>query len=604
MQTRVPPIHRNFDHLFEYESFLTILRYYIDLNCFVIQPDPGDGSGGWMALHYHQRPTSLFDWQKKYGYVFDWSKLTDPAFEKSHAPGQPILLDAVGFRDIMMPIRRKKKRLGTIFSGAFAEKEPTYVHLQHSWRRLTGKDASPENAEFRRFVREMLETPVLEGPTLLAYREALEIFARVLAHNEYRGASQRLQQLMTGVFSKQFPHSYWMDWALGLPTRQATPLWNLNIEKTEWVIRDIGIRRIPTTVITVTPLNLQGRKRDVIEEMLRVYRFQRRSFRFGQTLSQTVGGKLENYGAVFVTSADPTLSRPQRRAQVQEIARRIERFAMEELGGPALVGIGETVTPGETLNESYRQAVLALHLGRELGKNMVGYGSVGEKKPEGVLGTRRFLNVLEHRVATESFSGIETIANEYLGQVLTLSLGNPEEIRLHLQYGLSPLMEAVKRRSELGEKEVTRFHENLILSLEKAGTTQEMVLAFKDALEKIIQWMQGRGALQAAYSIEKVGDYTADHFREPLRMSHLAGLAGVSISTLSRRFKKANGVGLEIHLRNLRLEEARRLLKAGSLPVAQVAKACGFKAGSHFARVFREKTGFSPQQFREKSQRL
>jgi two-component system response regulator YesN len=338
--------------------------------------------------------------------------------------------------------------------------------------------------------------------------------------------------------------------------------------------------------------------------MVRIYRFQRRSFSFAQKIPQTYGGKLENYGVVFVTSADPTLSRPQRRMQVKEIAERIQRFAMEELGGPVLVGIGETVVSGEPLNESYRQAVLALHLGRESGKNMIWYGPIGNEKSEGISAILRLLGELRKRLESASYSGLEAVVDEFLEQVLISSLRNPEEIRRHLQYGLIQLLEAVKGRGDLSEGEASDFQGNLIRSLEKAGTTQEMVLAFKDSFERLISLTSGKGTLQAAYSIQKVRDYAADHFREQLKMTRLAKLAGVSVATLSRHFKKATGVGFEIYLQNLRLEEARRLLKTGSLPVAQVARACGFKAGSHFARFFRKKTGFSPQQFRDKSQRL
>jgi len=69
----------------------------------------------------------------------------------------------------------------------------------------------------------------------------------------------------------------------------------------------------------------------------------------------------------------------------------------------------------------------------------------------------------------------------------------------------------------------------------------------------------------------------------------------VSAATLSRHFKKATGVGLENYLQALRMEEAKRLLRTGSLPVSQVAKSCGFKPGSHFARFFRRKMGQSPR---------
>jgi hypothetical protein len=136
--------------------------------------------------------------------------------------------------------------------------------------------------------------------------------------------------------------------------------------------------RVPTTDIAVIPRAV-GKPLDPLAAALRIYRFQRHGFHFSKTIPETLGGKLENYGAVFVTSADPNLNQFQRRRQIQETAEKIHRFAVKELGGPPLVGIGETVPRGETLGESFRQAVLAIHLGRQSGHEIVTYDASGEK---------------------------------------------------------------------------------------------------------------------------------------------------------------------------------------------------------------------------------
>ena len=586
----------SFENLLEYEGFLSILKYYVDLNCFFIPPD---NKSTWVAIYHHQRLSSMFDLEKKYGFKRKWDRFGDQYFSNKKIPSEPLLVENLGFYDIFFPIIQNGKRLGTILSGAFAHQEITYPRLQESWKQLSGQAASPENEGFREFTRMALEMPVLEGHSLAAFNEALKLFAQILIYKKKSKAQQRMRTLMIDVFSKNLPHSYWMDWALVLPTRQATPTWDIKIQDLDWVHSEIGISRVPTTVITAIPRKSFDRKSDAIEEMLRIYRFQRRSFSFARTLPQTVGGKLENYGAVFVTSPDPSKSRPQRRQQVMETAERIRRFAAAELEGPVLVGIGESVPPGEVLNESYRQAVLALHLGRQSGKEMVFFNRAREEKSEGVLELRRLLLELKRQFETASFSGMEPVLDGFLKQVLTLSFQNPEEIRLHLQYGLILLMESVRNRSDIGGRETRTLREGQVLSLERAGTTQEMILVFKEALEKILKLIQGAGLLQAAYSVEAIRNVLDSRFRERLRIPKLAKMAGVSPATLSRRFKKSTGMGMESYLQNLRLGEAKKLLKTGSLPISQVAKFCGFTSGSYFIRLFRNKVGTTPQKYRQ-----
>jgi transcriptional regulator GlxA family with amidase domain len=48
----------------------------------------------------------------------------------------------------------------------------------------------------------------------------------------------------------------------------------------------------------------------------------------------------------------------------------------------------------------------------------------------------------------------------------------------------------------------------------------------------------------------------------------------------------------------MRLERAHLLLLTSSLPVIEIAMACGFSTASHFSRTYRERHGCTPQQTR------
>ena len=589
-------------NLLDQQSFLDILKYYVDVACSIA---PTGQIKTWTAINQHQRLTTLFDLEKKHGLVRKMDEAGNPHFRKALQENRTVLgeyLD-LGFYDFFTPLRHKGENLGMLTTGVFTLREWTPRRLEESWTKISGQAASPANPGFLEFVRIALETPFLEGETLRALQEACDLFARILSgEGKGRKNPARLGELKLKVFSKHFPHGFWLDWALGLPSRYVMPSWSRSVEEWDWVRQEIGIQRIPTTVMAAIPLRTFGTKGDTVDDMLRVHRFQTRAFQFAKSLPQTVAGNLENYGVVFVTSADVSKNRLQRKAQIEETARKIHRFAKEVLEGPALVGVGETVAPGQPLKESYRQAVLSLHVGRKSGKEVVFFTAGREKAEEGIGELRRLLLELSRQFAAASFSDMEILRDGFLKQVLMLSFQSPEEIRWHLRYALIQIVEASRKRSDLLEREANELYESLVKTLEKAVTTQEMVLVFQEALRSLSQPGERPSALRAAYSIDKTREYIDDHFQEPMRISRLARMAKISTATFSRRFKKLTGTGLEAYLQNRRLEEAGKLLKAGTLPVSKVAHECGFKSVPHFIQVFRRKTGLPPQKFRRKFQ--
>ena len=68
--------------------------------------------------------------------------------------------------------------------------------------------------------------------------------------------------------------------------------------------------------------------------------------------------------------------------------------------------------------------------------------------------------------------------------------------------------------------------------------------------------------------------------------------------TLKRRFKAATGWTLIDYLQNLRIEEAKRLLESGHMPVDEISVYVSYEDASFFRRLFKRRTGLTPGQYR------
>jgi AraC-like DNA-binding protein len=86
------------------------------------------------------------------------------------------------------------------------------------------------------------------------------------------------------------------------------------------------------------------------------------------------------------------------------------------------------------------------------------------------------------------------------------------------------------------------------------------------------------------------------HYHEPVRIEHLAAIAHMSAATLHRQFKAATGMSPIRFQKQLRLQEARRLMVAATTTAAEVAHAVGYVSPTQFNREYRHTYGLPPAQ--------
>ena len=97
-----------------------------------------------------------------------------------------------------------------------------------------------------------------------------------------------------------------------------------------------------------------------------------------------------------------------------------------------------------------------------------------------------------------------------------------------------------------------------------------------------------------------VAEVMQNNFAFNLTLKEFAKLACRSLPTFKRDFKKVFNSTPAKWVLKKKLELARELLEDTSKSIAEICYECGFENQTHFSRVFKEKTGTSPSQFRTK----
>jgi AraC family transcriptional regulator len=100
------------------------------------------------------------------------------------------------------------------------------------------------------------------------------------------------------------------------------------------------------------------------------------------------------------------------------------------------------------------------------------------------------------------------------------------------------------------------------------------------------------------YKLRQLTEWMAENLAAEFNLDRLAAQAGLSKFYFNRLFKSAMGMSPSRYHINLRMDEARRLLRETKKSVVEVALDVGYANPSHFAQLFRRETGLPPSDYR------
>jgi len=100
--------------------------------------------------------------------------------------------------------------------------------------------------------------------------------------------------------------------------------------------------------------------------------------------------------------------------------------------------------------------------------------------------------------------------------------------------------------------------------------------------------------------IQRCCEYIEMNLDRNIRGQELAGLVGYSVTYLTRRFREETGFGISDYIKAAKVERAKILLASTDKTVQEISDQLGFTTRSYFSTCFRQITGLTPKEFREK----
>ncbi len=105
-------------------------------------------------------------------------------------------------------------------------------------------------------------------------------------------------------------------------------------------------------------------------------------------------------------------------------------------------------------------------------------------------------------------------------------------------------------------------------------------------------------SLSQSHKIQQALHFINDHYETGIRLSDVAGKAGMSPAHFSRLFKRVMGLPYQEYLNGRRITKAKSLLRTSPRSIAEIAALLGFADATGFGRTFKKLTGQTPSAYR------
>ena len=140
--------------------------------------------------------------------------------------------------------------------------------------------------------------------------------------------------------------------------------------------------------------------------------------------------------------------------------------------------------------------------------------------------------------------------------------------------------------------------------LKKIATAQDVAAILKYRNCAIVAYTQviaaKKSSKKSGMYVEECKNYIAAHIFKKIGTTEIADALGLNAVYLERIFKESEGMTIGQYIHQEKIDRAKNLLIYSGRSILEISDYLSFSSQSHFGKVFKQETGMTPKQYRER----
>lgn len=165
-----------------------------------------------------------------------------------------------------------------------------------------------------------------------------------------------------------------------------------------------------------------------------------------------------------------------------------------------------------------------------------------------------------------------------------------EAVRLHaVDYLLKPVEDS----------ELVAVIERVLAEKEQEQQLDEQLKALRVAVDETpAEDLAGQS--QTERLVRKMGEYLQKNYQWDVSQETICDILNMSTGHFSKMFRQCYGVKFIDYLTNIRVEAAKALLDDPTKRTKEIGSMVGYQSSSYFSKIFKQKTGMTPSEYRNR----
>lgn len=190
------------------------------------------------------------------------------------------------------------------------------------------------------------------------------------------------------------------------------------------------------------------------------------------------------------------------------------------------------------------------------------------------------------------------LLNELTTDIILGSKGNMDVIRTR-SIELIIMTSRTAVSAGVSQERASQINASFIQLILQQNSIDDISSQLQMAIDIFQKEIQKKTAAPEPPGIKTMKQFMKEHFRENITLDTIAASAFLSASYASRLFKKEMNISIMDYLLQLRMDDAKKLLRETTLPIDEISQKTGYADSSYFTKVFRKAMGMTPSRYRQ-----